>query len=718
MKLNRITASLFLIALLTASFHAQVPTPAATPTEIKIAVATFDAYVGQYQDSTDPDQIFSIFREEGRFYVRPRGGQKIEIFPESDSRFFVKDFPAAVDFVRGSGSKVTSLTWHQGGKDTSLKRIADVPLVEPYTPFTKTEAMIPMRDGVKLHTVILTPTAAGEKLPIIIERTPYGITQYSSNGLNGAEQDLVADGYIFVYQDIRGRYGSEGDFVMLHPVADHRQPKAVDESTDTYDTIDWLVKNVPGNNGRVGIKGVSYDGWLATMALIDPHPALKASSPQAPVADFWLGDDYFHNGAFRMSIGFEYTKAMESSNKFEPVSFGTEDSYDHYLKYRSLAELTADTNGKFPTWNNFVAHPSYDSFWQARGIKSSIRSVSVPTLVVGGWWDQEDLYGAITTYKLLQSFDRQNLVSLVEGPWRHGGWYTNGRTLNNVDFASSTGRYFRKNIQAPWFAYYLKDKGPEPTTEAYIFQSGTNQWRSYDAWPPKRVVKDRDLYFQCGQKLSLAKDEQCDKNTGFDSYVSDPANPVPYRKRPISATYEPTGSGWYMWLAQDQQFLKDRADVLHYETPPLDADTTLTGDIVAHLFASTTGTDSDWVVKLIDHYPADGSKMSGYEFMIAAEIFRGRYLTSFTTPRPLQPNKVNEYTIDLHGNDHVFLKGHRIEVQVQSSWFPLYDRNPQTFVDNIFLAKPSDFHVATQRIYRSTKYPSRVSVEVANALAK
>jgi putative CocE/NonD family hydrolase len=454
------------------------------------------------------------------------------------------------------------------------------------------------------------------------------------------------------------------------------------------------------------------------MALIDPHPALKASSPQAPVADFWLGDDFFHNGAFRQSYGYEYVKAMETSKTFEPVSFGTEDAYDWYLRFKSLGELTAGIAGKYPTWNSFVAHSAYDSFWRSRGVKSSLHSVSVPTLVVGGWWDQEDLYGAITTYKILEGFDKQNLVSFVEGPWRHGGWETQGRNLSGMDFGSATGRYFRKNIETPWFAYYLKGKGKKPATEAYIFQSGSNRWESYDAWPPRRIVKDRDLYFQPERGLSFDKLKTSREGQDFDSYVSDPNNPVPYRKRPIEATYDPKGSGWYTWLAQNQQFLKDRTDVLRWETQPLAGDTTLTGDIIAHLFASTSGTDSDWVVRLIDEYPKDGSKMSGYEFMIAGEIFRGRYLSSFENPKPLVPNRVNEYTIDLHGNDHVFLKGHRIMVQVQSSWFPLYDRNPQNFVENIFLAKPTDFRSATQRVYRSARYPSHVSVEVADAATK
>ena len=436
-RIRSATSLLLLVALIALDASSQVPTPA----EVKIAPATFDAYVGQYQDARDPDMIFSIFRDDGHFYVQPTAQGKVEIFAESDSRFFLKDFPAAVDFVRGADGKVTALVWHQGGRDTSLKRIADVPIKEPYTAFTRTEVMIPMRDGNKLFTVIFSPSDLKEKLPIILERTPYGVKDNSADSLNAGQRDLVNDGYIFVYQDIRGKYGSEGDFVMEHPVADHRNPKSVDESTDAYDTIDWLIKNVPGNNGKVGIKGVSYDGWLSTMALIDPHPALKASSPQAPVADFWLGDDFFHNGAFRQSYGYEYVKAMETSKTFEPVSFGSEDAYDWYLKYKSLGELTAIA-GKFPTWNDFVTHSAYDSFWRSRGVKSSLHGVSVPTLVVGGWWDQEDLYGAITTYKILEGFDKQNLVSFVEGPWRHGGWGGQGRSLAGVDFGSATGRYY------------------------------------------------------------------------------------------------------------------------------------------------------------------------------------------------------------------------------------------------------------------------------------
>jgi len=686
-----------------------------SPAAIKIDPKIFDAYVGQYQDARDPEMILSFFREADKYYVSATDQAKVEIFPESKKRFFVKAFPAAVDFVRDGNGKVVSIVWHQAAKDTPLKKISDHAVKQVNIAFSRTEVMIPMRDGVKLFTVILAPKDQTGTLPIILERTPYGVKDaYTSDFLNAAEKDLVADGYIFVFQDIRGKYGSEGDFVMVRPVQDHSDPKAIDESTDTYDTIDWLIKNVPKNSRSVGIKGVSYDGWLSTMAVIDPHPALKASSPQAPVADFWMGDDFFHNGAFRQSYGYEYVKAMETSKTFEAVSFGKEDAYDLYLSFKTLSNITTKLNGQFPTWNNFVAHPAYDSFWQTRAVKNSIHKITVPTMVVGGWWDQEDLYGAITTYKILEGYDKNNIVSLVEGPWNHGGWRRQGRSLAGIDFGSSTGRYYRKNIEAPFFAYYLKSKGHLPTAQAYIFQAGTNKWMTYDAWPPKREVQKRDLYIQADHGLSFEKPKKVKTGNDFDSYVSDPADPVPYRKHPIEATYDPKGSNWYTWLAQDQQFLNDRNDVLKWQTEPLSETVTFSGDIVAHLFASTTRTDSDWVVKLIDVYPTNDTKTSGYQLMVASEIFRGRYLKSFEKPQPLVPGQVNEYIIDLHGNDYAFLKGHRIMVQVQSSWFPLYDRNPQNFVDNIFLAKESDYQPATQRIYRSAQYPSHINVTVAS----
>jgi putative CocE/NonD family hydrolase len=684
--------------------------------EIRIAPQVFDAYVGQYQSADNPDVILSFFRDGDKYFVKPTGQAKFEIFPESETRFFLKAVSAQVDFIRGDGGKVSSLVWHQDGKDFPLKKISDRPAENRDVLFTRTEAMIPMRDGVRLYTVILTPQARTEPLPIIINRTPYGVKDWDSDRVNGTRKELVADGYVFVFQDIRGKFNSEGQFVMVRPPRDRRDAKSIDESTDTYDTIDWLIKNVPDNNGRVGIMGVSYDGWLSTMALIEPHPALKADSPQAPVADFWMGDDFFHNGAFRQSYGHEYVKAMETSKNVDIVSFGKTDAYDWYLSHKTLSNLTTQLGGKLPTWNNFIAHPNHDSFWQARAVKNYLVEATVPTLVVGGWWDQEDLYGPLTTYQALEKHDKKNMVFLVEGPWNHGGWRGKGRRLADVDFGSNTGDYFRSQIEAPWFAYYLKGKGDLKQAEATVFQSGANKWMTYAAWPPRQAVVERDLYLQADRRLAFEKPQAKSPSEDFDQYVSDPSNPVPYRKRPVEATYDPGGSNWFSWLAQDQRFLGARGDVLSWQTEPLAEDVTITGDIIAHLFASTTGTDSDWVVKLIDVYPADypaDAKMSGYQLMVASEIFRGRYNKSFERPEAVASNRVSQYTIDLHGNDYCFQKGHRIMVQVQSSWFPLYDRNPQSFVDNIFLAKESDFRVATQRIYRSPQHPSRVTVMVA-----
>ncbi|HMG35615.1 MAG TPA: CocE/NonD family hydrolase [Blastocatellia bacterium] len=579
-------------------------------------------------------------------------------------------------------------------------------------PFARTEAMIPMRDGVRLHTVILTPQTQAEPLPIIINRTPYGVKEWNSDMLNEAYKELVADRYVFVFQDIRGKFDSDGQFVMVRPPRDKHNPSSVDESTDTYDTIDWLLKNVPRNNGRVGIFGGSYDGWLATMALIGPHPALKAVSPQAPVGDFWMGDDFFHNGAFRQSYGYEYVKLVESSKTLEVVSFDQADAYDWYLALPTLSNITAKLGGKLPTWNDFVAHPNYDTFWKQRAVKNYLNAATVPTLLVGGWWDQEDLYGPLVTYQALQKKDKKGLVFLVEGPWNHGGWRGKGRSLAEVDFGSDTGTYFRKEIEAPWFAYHLKNRQGLKQPEATIFQSGMNRWMTYDSWPPRTNVRKADLYLQASGRLSFDGPDTSKAAEEFDSYTSDPAHPAPYRKRPVQATYEPKGSGWYSWLAEDQSFLGQRPDVLSWRTEPLEKDVIITGDIGAHLFASTTGTDSDWVVKLIDVYPSEDAKMAGYQLMVASEIFRGRYRKSFETPEAVEAGRVNEYSVDLHGNDYAFLKRHRIMVQVQSTWFPLYDRNPQKFVSNIFLAQPGDFQTASQRIYRSSRYPSRVTVSV------
>ncbi len=582
--------------------------------------------------------------------------------------------------------------------------------------FTETRAMVPMRDGVKLNTVVFTPKRTVGPLPFLIMRTPYGAPASSRTLMSERTKELVDEGYIFVYQDIRGRYKSEGTFVMQRPPRDKRDPRAIDESTDAYDTIEWLLKNVPGHNGRAGLMGVSYDGWLTAMAMLDPHPAVKAVSPQASPADMYLGDDFHHNGAFRLSYGFEYAAMMETSKENASFRFDSFDTYEWYLRLGPLSAVNERyLLGNIPTWNDYVAHPNYDAFWQKQAMVSYLTRVTVPALHVAGWWDQEDFYGPQKIYETLEPLDRQEMSFFVAGPWNHGGWMrADGSSLGRIKFGANTSKYFREKIQAPFFAHFLKDKGGWDVPEAVTFETGANEWRVYDEWPPRKLTEDRDLYFGEGGRLSFDAPGG-DDGSAFDSYVSDPARPVPYRPRPIEATYDPRGSGWSTWLVGDQRFVHLRPDVLSWETEPLAEDITITGHVLAKLFASTTGTDSDWIVKLIDVYPSDHPAeplMGGYQLMISNEVFRGRFRTSFEKPEPLVADRVTDFTIDLHGADHRFLKGHKIMVQVQSTWFPLIDRNPQTFVENIFLAKASDYRAATQRVFRSKTYPSHIVLPV------
>jgi uncharacterized protein len=584
--------------------------------------------------------------------------------------------------------------------------------------FEKNEVMIAMRDGVKLHTEIYTPRDAQEPLPMLLERTPYGISggPGAYSGQLYAARDLYADGYIFVYQDIRGRYGSEGKFEMNRPVHDPKDAKGVDESTDTYDTIDWLVKNVAKNNGRVGVRGISYGGFLSDMAMVNPHPALKAVSEQACMGDAWMGDDFFHNGAFRLSYGFEYAALMETSKENFSFAYNEFDLYDWFLRLGVLSNADARYfHGEIPTWSNFEHHPTYDNFWQIHAVESALKVPTVPNLNVAGWWDQEDFYGPMRTYEVLEKSDPKHLNYVVVGPWNHGGWARGaGDSLGEIPFGSNTSEYFRQKVEAPWFAYWLHDKGSLPLKEALLFQTGSDTWTSFDAWPPKEAEK-KNLYLGERGTLSFVA-PKTEGPEAFDSYVSDPAHPVPYRHRPVDMTYPEDHPGsWYTWLVQDQRFVDNRADVLTWQTDELQEDVTIAGQVTAKLFASTTGTDSDWVVKLIDVYPQKVEsdwKLSGYELMIADEIFRGRYRKSYEKPEPIVAGEITPYTIDLHTADHVFKKGHRIMVQVQSTWFPLYDRNPQKFVPNIFEAKESDYQKATQKIYRSREYPSSVEISV------
>jgi putative CocE/NonD family hydrolase len=585
--------------------------------------------------------------------------------------------------------------------------------------FDRATFMVPMRDGVRLYTEIYTPKEGGtQPMPFLMERTAYTLegdaTHYTTSLADFAE--MFPDKYIFVFQEIRGRYSSEGQFVFFRPPRDRSDPTAIDESTDTYDTIDWLLKNIPNNNGRAGLFGISYGGWLATMALLDPHPALKAISEQGSPADQFLGDDFHRNGAFRLSYGFEFTVTTEASRKSFTFPFDKRDMFDWYLALGPLSNINAlFVHDKLPTWNNFVAHPNYDQFWKKRAFHRYLSDLKpvVPNLNVAGWWDPEALYGPVKIYEDLEAHDIDHKNYLVVGPWNHAGWMrTHGTKLSVVDLGSDTGAFFRQKIEAPWFAYWLHGTGTLPLNEAMIFGTGSNQWKSYDAWPPLKGISRRTLYLRAHGQLSF--DAPVETENAFNSYISDPANPVPYRQRPVEVTYS-TGSRWHTWLLEDQRFLDGRPDTLTWSTAPLTEDLTVSGDIVAHLFASTSGTDSDWIVKFIDAYPdkySEDPKLEGYELIISNEVLRGRFRESFEDPKPLVPNQVTPFTIDLHTNDHTFLRGHRIMVQVQSTWFPLIDRNPQKYVPNIFEATAADYQKATQQIYHSQQYPSSIEIPV------
>jgi uncharacterized protein len=578
--------------------------------------------------------------------------------------------------------------------------------------YTRTEEKIAMRDGVKLHTIIFRSSNQAGPLPFIFVRSPYGVAGQNptrSSYLN----TLAQEGYIFVFQDIRGRHQSEGDFVMDRAPRVKSDPKAIDESTDTNDTIDWLIKNVPNSVPKVGMLGISYDGWLTSMALIDPHPALAAGSPQSPPADIFLGDDFYHNGAFRLSYGFEYVAMMETTRGQSDFDFGTGDTYLWYLKLGPLSNVNAKyLHAKMPTWNNFVKHPNYDEFWQKHAANRYMKEAKVPTLNVTGWWDQEDFYGPLTTYAAFEKNDPANKNFLVVGPWNHGGWVGEGENLGIIKFGAKTGKYFREEVQAPFFAKYLKGKSHE-VPEALTFQTGSNKWMKTDRWPPKEAHA-RKLYFHAGGKLSFdAPAAASNGEKAYDNYISDPHKPVPYRPRPIQPTYG-ARSQWYSWLVGDQRFVHNRPDVLAWETDVLEEDVVLAGHAVAKLFASTSGSDSDWVVKLIDVYPDKSSAdtMAGYQLMVANDVFRGRFRKSFEKPEALEPNRVYDFTINMHSLNHCFKKGHRIMVQVQSTWFPLIDRNPQRFVPNIFEAKAEDFQSAEQRVYRRENEASHIEVSV------
>src|SRR5580698_3108169 len=719
---NTIAAFVLLLPLAQMLTAAQAP----STTEIKLDAATLDKYVGQYRYQNEPDITLSVFRDGKQLTVESDRMARTPLHVATQNTFSSDNGTTHFVFELDAGGKATAVKRISGKDEAEATRISDQPQHNHFRAYDRKEVMIPMRDGVKLHAVILRPTDTNEPLPLLMQRTPYGVDESSSNSINSRYTELAQSGYIFVMEDIRGRYGSEGQFFMNRPIVDHHDPSSpdpnhIDETTDAYDTVAWLVKNVPNNNGRVGVMGISYPGFLAIESGIDPHPAVKAISPQAPMTNLWIGDDFFHNGAFRQTYGYDYAMGLETSkeNAFTKLD---QDAYDYFLDAGSFAGAVKKSGaGNLPTWQAFFDHPSYDKYWQVRAVDAHLAKVNVPTLEVGGWWDQEDMWGPQAEYAGLKPHDKHNEVFIVLGPWNHGQWARTTRYLGDVNFGAATGDQFRAQIEAPFFAHYLKDEGSFDLKDTASFQTGTNRWMRYSHWPPKEGVSDRNLYLDADGSLSFTKPAGEDA-TSFTAYTSDPANPVPYRKRPIEATYAPGGSGWYTWLVQDQRFLSrsseaNRKDIASWTTPVLDRPVTVSGDIIADLFASTSGTDADWIVKLVDVYPDDPSlgKMSGAQLMIADEIFRGRYRQGYEHPEATPANQPEEYKFSLHGADHAFLKGHRIMVQVQNTWFPLYDRNPQTYVPNIMTAAPSNYKAATQHVYGSAQHPSHLILPVAAA---
>jgi putative CocE/NonD family hydrolase len=588
--------------------------------------------------------------------------------------------------------------------------------------YVRREVMIPMRDGVKLHTVILIPKGA-KRAPILLTRTPYDANKLTTKAnsahlgltLHGSDNVLeviIEGGYIRVAQDIRGKYGSEGDYIVTRPLRGPLNATKVDHSTDTYDTIDWLVKHVPESNGKVGIIGTSYNGFLTLMALINPHPALKVAVPMNPMVDGWMGDDWFHYGAFRvLSLSYIYEQVATRKNEEKWWSSHFDD-YEMYLEAGSAGEMGRRRGmEQLGFWRKLLEHPAYDTFWQQQALdkKLAAQPLKVPTMLVHGLWDQEDIYGPIAVYQAFKTKNtHNNNLFLVMGPWHHGQQSGQGSSLGQLKFGSDTGLYFRREILGPFLAQYLSNEAAKSDVAAVTaFETGTNTWRRLQTWPSGCTgdckITPTALYLKAQQKLSFsapAADE-----AAYEEYIADPAKPIPFIPRP----YQQTGDSsrhdiWAKWLVNDQREASSRTDVVTFVSDTLTAPLKIRGQPLANLIASTSGTDSDWVVKLIDLYPDEYGPqpdMGGYQLMIAADIFRGRYRESFSNPKALEPNKPLPYHFALPTTNHVFLPGHRIMVQIQSSLFPLYDRNPQTFVDNIFWAKPNDYQKATQRVYHA-----------------
>ncbi len=592
--------------------------------------------------------------------------------------------------------------------------------------YTKHEYKIPMRDGVRLFTAVYVPKDSSKPYPILLNRTPYSVRPYGADQSRtdlGPSPEFANSGYIFANQDVRGRWMSEGDFVNMRPTRAEGEKDGIDESTDTYDTIDWLVKNVANNNGRVGQSGISYPGFYTAAGLVGSHPALKAASPQAPVTDWFVGDDFHHNGAFFLPHAFNFLanfghpRPYPTKANVVPFEHGTPDGYDFFLRLGPLAN--ADERyykGDVAFWNEMMRHPNYDAWWKARNIRAHLKDVKPAVMTVGGWFDAENLFGALECYKAIEASSPGASNMLVMGPWYHGQWggrMDTGSHLGLVQFDAKTADFYRSSIEFPFFEHHLKGTPDPKLPEAYVFQTGLNQWRKHDAWPP-RAAKPRSLVFGKGGTLGLDSAPE-GGDEGYDEFVSDPAKPVPY--------IENTAIGMTRtYMTDDQRFASRRPDVLFFQTEPLEADLTVAGPIRPDLQVSTTGTDADWVVKLIDVYPddypspepdkPDGIKMGGYQQLVRGEIMRGRFRDSYETPKAFEAGKPTPVRFRINDVYHTFKTGHRVMVQVQSSWFPLVDRNPQTFVENIYQAKATDFRKATHRVYRSKDLPSKLDVLV------
>lgn len=579
--------------------------------------------------------------------------------------------------------------------------------------YNKTEQLIPMRDGVKLFTAIYTPKDQSQKYPIMLNRTPYSVNPYGPNAYKdalGPSDYFQKEKFIFVYQDVRGKFMSEGEWVEVRPYKPKKNgPKDIDESSDAYDTIEWLLKNVPNNNGRVGMWGISYPGFYTSMGVIDAHPALKAASPQAPIADWFIGDDFHHNGALFLPHAFNFFATLGKPRPAPTPNFperfvhGTPDGYRFFLDLGPLANANAKYfKGEIAFWNDLMNHPNYDDYWQARNIRPHLRNIKTPVMTVGGWFDAEDLFGALETYKTIEETNPGARNTLVMGPWFHGGWArSEGDVLGSVSFGQKTSLTYREKVELPFFNCLLKDICNRELAEATVFETGSNQWRHYDSWPPKNV-ESREIYLNANGGLSFTAPSAA---AAFDEYVSDPARPVPFINNiAIGMTRE--------YMVDDQRFAATRPDVLVYQTGVLDRDVTLAGPIKATLFVSTSGTDSDFVVKLIDVFPnsAPGT-MGGYQMLVRGEPMRARFRNSFSKPEAMEPGKITKIEFTLPDVNHAFLRGHRIMVQIQSSWFPLIDRNPQKFVD-INRATEADFQKATQRVYHAGANASRLTVSV------